>query len=155
VSERTVVDRRASRVLLIDEFDRVLLFRGCDPALPEVKYWFSVGGGIDEGEDVRQAACREVFEETGIRVDPAELVGPIHEEVTEFGFDGRWIRQHQVFFVLRVVNAVIDTAGFEAIEVATMDCHRWWSVSDLRTTTQTCHPSVLGTLLSEAVCLPR
>ena len=48
--------RQAARVLLLDRAGRVLLFKGHDPARPELgSWWFTVGGGVDEGETVRQA----------------------------------------------------------------------------------------------------
>lgn len=32
-----------------------------------------IGGKLDPGESAREAAVREVFEETGVRIDPADL----------------------------------------------------------------------------------
>ena len=55
-----IIERNASRVLLQDSNGRLLLLRGCDPANPQEKFWFTVGGGVDDGEGSRQAACREV-----------------------------------------------------------------------------------------------
>lgn len=146
------MDRRAARVLLIDETGRVLLFRGCDPAVPDDKYWFSAGGGIDAGESPRQAAVRELREETGIHADPADFEGPVHQEITEFGFDGKRIRQEQVFFSLRIPRTSIDTSGFEAMEVATMDSHHWWSLDELRDTAQVIYPTNLVSLLDGILC---
>lgn len=144
--------RRASRVLLIDTAGRVLLFRGCDPARPADKFWFSVGGGIEGHETPREAACRELREETGIAADPSDLTGPVHRDVTQFGFDGYVYRQQQEFFVLRVSHCTVDTSGFEAIEMATMDKYHWWSGDELATTTQRCHPDNLVELLDEITC---
>lgn len=57
------IRRPAGRVLLVDERDRVLLLHGWDPGRERVQYWFTVGGGVDPGETVRQAAARELYEE--------------------------------------------------------------------------------------------
>lgn len=57
--------RHAVRVLLLDERDRVLLFRGEEPDTGRA-FWFPAGGGLEEGEDVQSAAVREVTEETGL-----------------------------------------------------------------------------------------
>ena len=64
---RTPLDREAARVLLLDGSDRLLLFRGCDPAdRDRGQWWFTPGGGLDPGETYEQGARREVLEETGL-----------------------------------------------------------------------------------------
>lgn len=144
----TVEDRRAARVLLVDQACRVLLFRGCDPARPQHKYWYSVGGGVEQGEDDREAACRELREEIQIHVAPHELVGPVWECDDEFGFAGRWLRQRQVYFTLLVREMKVDInriAGQEAV-----DAHRWWSRAELESACETFYPTNLPLLLSDA-----
>ena len=58
--------RRAARVILLDEADRLLLVRGHDTDQPDRGWWFTVGGGIGVGETSRDAAVREMREETGL-----------------------------------------------------------------------------------------
>src|SRR4051794_8736092 len=53
--------RHVVRVLLLDEQDRLLLFRSGRRA-----WWQPPGGGIERREDVRAAAAREILEETGL-----------------------------------------------------------------------------------------
>src|SRR4051812_40554767 len=116
-----VIPRRASRVLLVDAAERVLLLRGHDPARPDHRYWFTVGGGLDHGETGAEAAARELFEETGLRVQSAAVGAPVHGEVTEFPFDGTWYRQSQEFYLVRVDSWQVDFAGHNAIERAVVD----------------------------------
>jgi len=68
-----VVDRRAGRVLLVDRAGRALLLHGGDPARPAERWWFTPGGGLSGDETAAEGAARELFEETGLRVDPADL----------------------------------------------------------------------------------
>ena len=58
--------RQTVRILLVDDRSRVLLFRGQDPDQPNTRFWFPAGGGIEAGETPREAARREVREETGL-----------------------------------------------------------------------------------------
>lgn len=146
-----IVEREAGRVFVIDERDRVLLFRGCDPAVPDEKYWFSVGGGVDPGEDARTAACRELREETGLLADAGDLGEPVYEERVEFGFGGRLFRQHHTFYAYRVRDAVINTSGFEALEVETMDRYHWWSLAELTATDEVYYPAALVGVLRKVL----
>jgi ADP-ribose pyrophosphatase YjhB (NUDIX family) len=143
--------RRASRVLLVDAADRVLLLRGHDPARPDHRYWFTVGGGLDDGESGADGAARELFEETGLRV-PADAIGaPVHHDVTEFPFDGAWYRQTQAFYLVRVASWAVDFAGHNAIEQATVDAYRWWSAAELRATGERFYPPDLADVLDRVL----
>ena len=143
----TVIDRRAARVVLVDRADRTLLLRGADPARPGMRWWFPPGGGLDPGESPAQGAARELFEETGLRVDPAELGEPVWHQITHFSYDNRQYRQEQEFYVVRVPEWQIDTTGFDIEEQRTIDDHRWWSVAELEATAETVYPEELADLL--------
>jgi 8-oxo-dGTP pyrophosphatase MutT (NUDIX family) len=56
-------------------------------------YWSCVSGYLEKGEDPRETACREVWEET--RKEPQsieckETAGPFYSEVTEVIFESYW-----------------------------------------------------------------
>jgi 8-oxo-dGTP pyrophosphatase MutT (NUDIX family) len=142
------IARRAARVLLIDSAARVLLMRGFDPANPTLRYWFTVGGGLDPGETPTEGAARELYEETGLRVPPADLGEPVWHDVAEFPFDGRRYRQEQDFFLFRVDSWVVDDANFDDIERRSVDAHRWWSVEELLSTSEHFYPAQLPDLLT-------
>jgi 8-oxo-dGTP pyrophosphatase MutT (NUDIX family) len=147
----TFIDRRAARVLLIDAAERTLLLHGGDPARPGERWWFTPGGGLQAGETPAQGAARELLEETGLRADPAELGEPVHHEITEFSFDNRQYRQEQDFFVLRVPEWAVDTAGFDQQERLTITEHRWWSAPELEASTEKIFPIGLADLLRRFV----
>lgn len=142
------VHRTAARVLLLDSRDRLLLFRGGDPVNAAAgTWWFTVGGGLDEGETLHEGAVRELFEETGLRCTAADLGSPVHAEESEFDFGGRHITQHHTFFVLRIDAHDVNTSGFEELEASSIVEHRWWTRDDLRVTTDTVFPRDLAALL--------
>ncbi|PYQ37240.1 MAG: NUDIX hydrolase [Acidobacteria bacterium] len=58
---------------IIIEGDRVLLVKRAHP--PIQGQWSIPGGVLEVGEMVREAAVREACEETGLMVEPGELLG--------------------------------------------------------------------------------
>ncbi|HEV2087542.1 MAG TPA: NUDIX domain-containing protein [Cryptosporangiaceae bacterium] len=144
--------RLASRVLLLDPDDRVLLLRGWDPADPAAGHWWiTPGGGLEDGEDPVAGARREVYEETGLRLDADQLAGPVYEHSVEFSFHGRLFRQRQGYYVARCAPWTFDRSNFTVLEQAALGEARWWSLAELRETTETVFPAVLPDLLTELV----
>jgi 8-oxo-dGTP pyrophosphatase MutT (NUDIX family) len=147
--------RPSARVLLLDAQRRLLLFNGHDPDRPGARWWFTVGGGVEQGEDLRSAALRELREETGIELGERDLVGPMWRRRVVFSFDGRAYDGEEWFFLAdlsgsgRQVEIRIDTSGFTEIEHSTVHGHRWWSAAELRDTEETVYPVQLPTLLPE------
>ncbi|QIG43421.1 NUDIX domain-containing protein [Nocardioides anomalus] len=93
-------DRVTARVLPVSPDGRVLLLQDRDPAVPEVLRWGTVGGGVDPGESLLEAAVRELFEETGVVAAPDQLVGPVHQDSRAFSCDGVDHSGHSTFFAV-------------------------------------------------------
>ena len=68
VNPRLVV----TAIPVTDAGEVVLLRRGIEPAYGS---WAQPGGFLEVDETVNQAAIRETFEETGLLVEPGEIVG--------------------------------------------------------------------------------
>jgi 8-oxo-dGTP pyrophosphatase MutT (NUDIX family) len=122
-------DRRAARVLLLDEHDALLLIHGVDPEQPAAgTWWITPGGGLEENETFESAARRELEEETGAR--PAELIALEGETVDEFAFAGRLLRQTDRYFAARVRRFEPVSSGRTDLENRWMLGSRWWAAEE-------------------------
>ena len=142
-SRESPVPRRGARVLVVDADNRLLLVRGSDPARPGSRYWYTVGGGLLDGETEAEGARRELWEETGLLVAPAELE-PLFDDVTDFPYDGLWYRQRQTFFLLRVATHTVPADWRPATDEHVIEEHRWWSLDELATTEEAVYPPDLA-----------
>ncbi|MFI7105043.1 NUDIX hydrolase [Nonomuraea sp. NPDC050227] len=139
--------RFTARVLPLDAKDRVLLLHGFDPQLPDKPFWFTIGGAAEAGEELRQAAARELYEEVGIRREVAEFTGPYGTSTIEFCWSDYAITQDQTFFAIRVHDTAVSFEHMEQIEKETTTGHRWWSAEELENTEETFFPEDLPAIL--------
>ncbi|WP_205324444.1 NUDIX hydrolase [Glycomyces sp. YM15] len=146
--EANVIRRRCARVLLVDEDDRVLLFYSRDYMGPGVEYYVTPGGGLDEGETLEEAAAREVFEETGLRIDPGAL-GPVVAET-----EGDWsdspdlvIHSRDAFFFLRVPHFAPVRDRLEDVERAEFTEARWLTLDQVAEADALVFPARIAGLL--------
>lgn len=129
--------RQAARVVLFDPQGETLLILGHDVDDLNHRWWFTVGGGIDPDESPRDGAARELREETGLRIDPNRLIGPVLYRQSTFHFALETRKQDENFFLLFVSaqeREFIDTNeefSLTSLELDVLDEHRWWDLDEL------------------------
>ena len=135
MTEKILVKHRpTARVLLVNPSNQVFLIKThFDPELGLEPRWLTPGGGIDEGESIRSAAVRELFEETGLEISQNELGDVFWETSGQWDWsDGIHFQTYtDTIFLLRVENFELDDSGWTPEEHRDILESRWWSVSEL------------------------
>lgn len=144
--------RPTARLLLLDEQQRILLFKIDDRVAlhdqrPDlIVYWNTPGGGVDPGETFEQAALRELWEETGIQ-DAA--LGPwvwSYQRLLHFP-SGRSLLFEERFYLVRVTMPQVTFANLLPHEQTSHLEHRWWRWTEIATAAELFMPPNLAGLL--------
>jgi len=114
------------RIVCVDASGAILLIKWRDPLDGHV-FWEPPGGGIEDAETPRQAAVRELFEETGLR---PELSFDYQLVERDYTFAGRHHHHIEAFFHTRTAASPRPAALTEE-ELQTYLDVKFWSRDEL------------------------
>ena len=145
--------RETARLVFLDPADRLLLMQIIDPEPLDEKghrkppLWVTIGGRLEAGESVIDAARREAIEETGIHdleVGPVVWYG---EQTLVWGGTQSFLKEH--FVLVRAGHDRIDDRQWTEEERAIIAEMRWWSCQELFETDEIVLPRILPDKLEQ------
>jgi 8-oxo-dGTP pyrophosphatase MutT (NUDIX family) len=138
--------RKSARVVILNDRGEVLMFRHTGRTRT---YWVLPGGGVEPGESWEQAALREMWEETGM--EGHALGSLLWTRRTMTTYAGEPVLQDERYYLVRVGLPVYTNANQMADEKRTYTAARWWSLDDMRGTTEALYPERLADLIAPVI----
>lgn len=148
---RPVIERSVVRLVVLDIQDKMLLFHTRDLGNPDLGTWWELpGGGIDPGETYRDAAVRELREETGIIAERSRVGPPAWKRRASFRYRQERRLYDEVIVTVRLPapEPGIDESQRLDYEKEDYFGHRWWPVAEVLASSERFYPGNLPTLLS-------
>lgn len=136
----TLPVREAARAVVLDTDLRVLLLRYDEGG---GGFWATPGGRLDPGEGYPTAVLRELREELG--AEKVDLGDQIAERIKEHPVGGKQVRQVEKYFLVRAAVDAIDPS--HATQPDGIRSVRWWTMAELRSTSETVYPLGLAELI--------
>ena len=122
--------RQASRVVVLDRAQRILLIKSLDPADPANTSWWEIpGGGMDPGESSADCARRELREEAGIH--SAEIGPVVWTQSVQFTFAGLYFDQDEFIHVAWTDQTELHAPTLELFEAMAFQGARWWTLEEV------------------------
>jgi 8-oxo-dGTP pyrophosphatase MutT (NUDIX family) len=143
------------KVLLLNEQNELLLLCADDPTTTSAEgkyhgsFWFPVGGQIEKGESLEEAALREIYEETGIKKEEVSLGSVVWHGSFDLKLNGILTHLDQTFIVAKTKKKEIFLQQPTEWEKNTIKKLDWFSLSRIKKGREIIYPVVLGEYLPD------
>jgi 8-oxo-dGTP pyrophosphatase MutT (NUDIX family) len=144
------IEREAVRAIVLDAQENVLLFHAKDGSRPDVGTWWELpGGGLDPGETYLEAVIRELAEEAGLVVAPAQVGAPGWRRSATYEYRGERRISHEVIVPVRLTipGPEVDGSGRVDFEDEDYFGFRWWPLDAVVTSEERFYPGRVPELI--------
>lgn len=147
--------RNSIKIILLNSKDEVLLLGTDDKSITNKdksyngKFWQMIGGKIEDGEDVKSAATRELFEETGLIPDNVEFGNIVWKGELTLIMSGIQTLIKQQFIVAKTKATKVTLNNLTPEEKPVAKSLKWFSINEIKNSNEIIYPVGLDKYLSE------
>lgn len=139
-----IVERQAIRAILLTP-EREVLLMSIHPPEGGASFWITPGGGLEPGESPEAGLRRELKEELGLM---DFTMGPLlWRRQHTFKWGDRRLCQREQLYAVHVTR--FEPQISDAVEAKVVDGFRWWTLAELRSTTESVTPAALARIVED------
>ena len=149
--------RNSVKIILLDKNNEMLLMCADDPktTTPDGKYhgkfWFLVGGEIEKGESIQEAAIRELHEETGITEEEVKLGPIVWYGDCELILNDTLTHLKQTFIVAKTKKNNVSFKKLDHWEKNVLIKLEWFSLEKIKNCNEIIYPVLLTQYLPDII----